>query len=224
MPRKVNKEAPGKNVRSAVGVRPTPSSPRLAILALAAAVLVTYAGSLNCPFVFDDSNDIVGNASHPPPVAARGRVPCPRRRCNGLAIPARGESLVRSGLCARRPEHAALSPDKPGDPRACRTWPCSGLSAARSCCRGSATVSARHPLPWRWRWHCSGRVHPLQTESVTYITQRYESMMGLFYLRGGLRPHPLRRLDTSLSLGRGDGGGRAACRWAPRKWPSRCRS
>ena len=25
-------------------------------------------------------------------------------------------------------------------------------------------------------------VHPLQTESVTYITQRYESMMGLFYL------------------------------------------
>lgn len=25
-------------------------------------------------------------------------------------------------------------------------------------------------------------VHPLQTEAVTYITQRYESMMGLFYL------------------------------------------
>ena len=25
-------------------------------------------------------------------------------------------------------------------------------------------------------------VHPLQTESVTYITQRYESLMGLFYL------------------------------------------
>ena len=25
-------------------------------------------------------------------------------------------------------------------------------------------------------------VHPLQTESVTYVTQRYESMMGLFYL------------------------------------------
>ena len=25
-------------------------------------------------------------------------------------------------------------------------------------------------------------VHPLQTESVTYIVQRYESMMGLFYL------------------------------------------
>jgi protein O-mannosyl-transferase len=40
-------------------------------------------------------------------------------------------------------------------------------------------------------------VHPLQTESVTYIIQRAESLMGLFYLltlycasRGALSPHP----------------------------------
>ena len=42
-------------------------------------------------------------------------------------------------------------------------------------------------------------LHPLQTESVTYVVQRYESMMGLFFLltlyaavRCGTSPHPRR--------------------------------
>ncbi len=42
-------------------------------------------------------------------------------------------------------------------------------------------------------------VHPLQTESVTYVIQRAESLMGLFYLsalycliRGHGSPHPRR--------------------------------
>ena len=40
--------------------------------------------------------------------------------------------------------------------------------------RASAALALAVALLWA--------VHPLQTESVTYITQRYESMMGLFYL------------------------------------------
>ena len=56
-------------------------------------------------------------------------------------------------------------------------------------------------------------LHPLQTEAVTYVVQRYESMMGLFYLlalyaaiRCGTSVHPRRWavmavVATLLSMG-----------------------
>ena len=63
-------------------------------------------------------------------------------------------------------------------------WPpccCSASSGGRSCCLrvqrfGGAATPLALAIALLWA------VHPLQTESVTYIVQRAESLVGLFYL------------------------------------------
>ena len=66
-------------------------------------------------------------------------------------------------------------------------------------------------------------VHPLQTESVTYVTQRYESLMGLFYL---LAVYSLVRCGSSpIPIAGARLRHRPRCfRWARKKWRSPCRS
>ena len=63
-----------------------------------------------------------------------------------------------------------------------------------------------------------------QTQAVTYVVQRYESMMGLFYLLAVYARDPLRRPRRNPAAGRPPRWRPRCWPWAQRKWPSRCRS
>jgi tetratricopeptide (TPR) repeat protein len=153
----------------------------VSILVLVAAVLATYANSLRSAFVYDDYNDIVNNSSirhlwplwdvflvrhkgslgpHTRPVVnlsfaldyAAGGLNAVPYHVTNLAIHLLA-ALALFGIVRR----TLLLPkfrDRFG--------------------RASVGLALAVALLWA--------LHPLQTESVTYITQRYESMMGLFYL------------------------------------------
>ena len=147
---------------------------RAAVIVLA--VIVTYANSLAGPFLFDDENSIVGNASirdidtslSPPrdtPVAGRPLVNLTfalNYQAGGLDV--RGYHVVNIAI------HAAAALVLFGIVRRTfllpRTADRFGTSAANL-----ATAAA---LIWA--------VHPLQTEAVNYLSERTESLMGLLYL------------------------------------------
>ena len=137
---------------------------------LVAAALLAYAGSFTAPFLLDDYRWIVedpavrelgslGSITRSM-IAPRGldvgrQLRAGRTRCQGI-------SRVQS----RRPRHGRLaavrnhpSPDWPGEPASSRQLPATGLAFAIA-------------LVWL--------IHPLQTQSVTYVIQRCESMMGMF--------------------------------------------
>jgi hypothetical protein len=156
-------------------------SPGFAVLVLAAAVVAAYANSLQGPFVFDDYTDIIDN-------------PAIRR-----LWPLGDLLLVRSGGVARLHTRPAVIVSFALDYAAggLNRQPYHGTNLMIHLCAGLALfgVVRRALLLPRLRDRF-GRastslaltaallwaIHPLQTESVTYITQRYESMMGLFYL------------------------------------------
>ena len=156
-------------------------SPRFAIVVLVAAVLAAYTNSLRCPFVFDDNYDIIENPSirhlwplwdvllarsksavwlHPRPVVifsfaldyAVGGLKTPPYHLTNLAI------HLLAGLALFGVVHRTLLLPRFRDRF------------------GLASVPLALAVALLWA------LHPLQTESVTYITQRYESMMGLFFL------------------------------------------
>ncbi len=156
-------------------------SPRFAIVVLVAAVLAAYLNSLRCPFVFDDSYDIIENPAirhfwplgdvllvrsrgsvwlHPRPVVifsfaldyAVGGLKTPPYHLTNLAI------HLLAGLALFGVVHRTLLLPRFRDRF------------------GLASVPLALAVALLWA------LHPLQTESVTYITQRYESMMGLFFL------------------------------------------
>lgn len=57
------------------------------------------------------------------------------------------------------------------------------MSIGRSAIRHSTIDNRQFPTPWiAWVTALIWVVHPLQTQSVTYLIQRAESLMGLFYL------------------------------------------
>ena len=66
---------------------------------------------------------------------------------------------------------------------------------------------------------CSGRVHPLNSEAVNYVTQRTESLMALFYL---LTLYCARRA-LRRGCGATDGGKRPPSRRARSAWRARNR-
>ena len=153
----------------------------IAALVLVAAVLASYANSFHCPFVFDDHHDIIDNPSirHLWPLwdvfLARSKRPAGLQSrpvvnlsfaldyaVGGLhTLPYHATNLaihILAGLALFGVVRRTLLL-----PRLCDRFG-----------RASAALALAVALLWA--------VHPLQTESVTYITQRYESMMGLFYL------------------------------------------
>jgi protein O-mannosyl-transferase len=158
---------------------PSPASPwstRLAALAITLAVIATYWNSLSAPFVLDDISSIVENPSlrhvatafTPPPDATVSGRPLVNASLalNYIAdqLDVRGYHALNLGI------HIAAALTLFGLVR--RT-----LRRARVQ-HGTASsvdlVSFSVALVWA--------VHPLQTESVTYIVQRAESLAGLFYL------------------------------------------
>jgi tetratricopeptide (TPR) repeat protein len=186
--------APRQFVRE--GSRPLPGG-GLAALLLVLAVVVTYAGSMGGAFVFDDIPAILENPTlrHPGDVAGLVSAPGDQAGTVGgrpvlnlslalnyalggtapwgyhalnILIHA-GGALLLYGILRRTLDGGSSSrpvaSSGPGDSLAWRS-PWSGREA-----QGLAFLAA---LLWA--------VHPLQTEGVTYVIQRAESLMGFFYL------------------------------------------
>ena len=152
-----------------------------AILVLVAAVLASYANSFRCPFVFDEYNDIIDNPSirHLWPLWDVFLVRC--ERVTGLQTrPVVNLSFALDYAVGRLhtlPYHVTNL----------AIHILAGLALFGVVRRtlllprlrdrfGQASTALALAVALLWA------VHPLQTESVTYIVQRYESMMGLFYL------------------------------------------
>ena len=161
-------------------------SGRLAAAAIAAAGLAAYANSFFGAFVFDDVTSIVGNPTIRHLTHVRALLAPPAG--NGLTVEGRPlvnitlavnyaisgtrvwsyhafnlaihilAGLALFGIVRRTLEGMALRPG-------CRLTPGPG---------GAVLPALAVALLWV--------LHPLQTESVTYVVQRAESLMGLFYL------------------------------------------
>jgi tetratricopeptide (TPR) repeat protein len=167
------------------------------ILVIIAAAIAGYHNSFNGPFVFDDHSSIVTNPSvrklwplsaplTPPStnVTAQGR---PILNLSLAINYALGESAVQGYHIGNLILHTLSGLTLFGLVR--RTLQLRAASHAATAGPGyrltSEEFSTRGGLPLHWialaiavLW----TIHPLQTESVTYIIQRAESLMGLFYL------------------------------------------
>ena len=148
---------------------------------IALATAAAFSSSFTGAFVFDDDEAIVKNPHDPASLAdLEGTLPAKLRRDGHR--PAIAESVPGRQLRRQRRQRLELPCGKPGHshlrgPAAVRHRPADVLAAvdARSMGAAAATPLA---LVIALLW----AVHPLQTESVTYIVQRAESLMGLFYL------------------------------------------
>jgi tetratricopeptide (TPR) repeat protein len=157
-----------------------PSAPRGPILlcaaGLVAAVAATYAGSLWGPFLYDDVDSIAGNASirhlataFSPPygLTVSGRPVLNASFALNYALSA---SAVWSYHALNVAIHAAAALVLFGVLR--RTL----MTAAAGGRGGPMGLGLSFAATLLWA------VHPLQCESVAYVVQRAESLMGLFYL------------------------------------------
>ncbi|MBI5766968.1 MAG: tetratricopeptide repeat protein [Verrucomicrobia bacterium] len=195
---------------SLVAEADSPAARRVIWRDAAGLVLVTvvaYAGTFAVPFVFDDIPAIVENPTIRS-LTRLGDVLAPPH-AGGLTVA--GRPLVNLSLALN---HAISGP---------AVWSyhafnlavhvCAGLALfglvrrtlLRPALRGRFGVSAR----WlAWMIAAVWLLHPLQTESVTYVVQRAESLAGLFYLltlyafaRGAVC-HPLDDNPPSFTSGR----------------------
>lgn len=168
--------------------RPSPvpslSSPHrpavfLAAIAIIAATWLAYANSLHVPFVFDDELAIVGN----PSLQRLTTALFPPEELSGLPIS--GRPLVNASFALNHAisgqavwsyhvgnilVHAAASLLLFGLVRRTLTLP------------RIAGRFATHATPLALLASLLWSLHPLQTESVTYISQRAEALLGLWYL------------------------------------------
>lgn len=152
------------------------SAVAFAALLVAVAVIAAYANSLGVPFVFDDAPSITGNAtirqlgSALSPPAGQGLTVDGRPVLNlSLALNyAVGGTAVAGYHAMNIAIHLAAALVLLGLVR--RTL----LRCGPGWTEASLPLALAVALLWA--------VHPLQTESVTYVIQRAESLMGLCYL------------------------------------------
>ncbi len=191
---------------SAAAPLPSDSAARRSVGGLAAllvlAVGLAYANTLQVPFLLDDSSAITGNASladlgrigtvlAPAGTTTSGR---PLLNLSFALNHAWGGESVAGYHAVNLILHALATLALFGVVR--RT-----LLSPRLAARWGATalpVAAGTALLWG--------VHPLLTSAVTYLSQRAESMMGLWYLltlyaflRGAASPQPARWLLVSVA-------------------------
>ena len=156
----------------------TPAAIRLAAALLVFAVLAVYANSLAGPFVFDDGPSIVENESirrlgaalTPPGLVGETVAGRPVLNLSFALNYAVGGLHVRGYHWVNLLLHAGAGLLLFGIAR--RTLLCPALSAQWA--RAATAVALAIALLWV--------LHPLQTESVTYVVQRAESLAGLFFL------------------------------------------
>jgi len=182
---------------AAASPRPPSWMPVLAIIILIAAALGVYANSLEGPFIFDDFLSIPQNASL-------------RSLATALSPPGGGETVTGRPILnlTFALNHALGGEDVWGyHVTNLLIHLLAGLTLFGLIRRTLALPRPGTSTPLmeqeeaRWTAFAAALlwlVHPLQTESVTYIVQRAESLMGLFYLltlyaflRGSTGRHPL---------------------------------
>ena len=177
-------EAGSTNAPVAAGSEPGPAAESrpgvwLAAILIVAAAWAAYASSLAGPFVFDDLKSIAQNPTirqlWPPgpvlsPPAGVGLAGRPLANLSFAANYAAGGESVRGYHAVNLAIHALAALTLFGAVR--RTLRRPGFSEGT---RDAALVlAAAVAVIWA--------VHPLQTEAVTYVSQRTESLMGLCYL------------------------------------------
>ncbi len=150
----------------------------LAGLAIVVAVATAYSNSFSGPFIFDDlaaiqENESIRNLRSSEILIPPGKITVARRPLTNLSFAvnyAIGKLAVRSYHVGNLIIHLLAALTLFGIIRRTLLLPilCDRFGAAST---GLATVIA---MIWA--------LHPLQTESVTYIVQRAESLMGLCYL------------------------------------------
>ena len=199
-----------------------PASPWLATAVIAIAAVAVYANGLGGPFVFDDNSDIVENTSirhlWPPWRAvvahAKGKTYLCTRPVANLSFAldyALGGLHTLPYHLTNVAVHLAAGLLLFGIVR--RTLLLPRLQERF----GPAATPLALTAALLWT------VHPLNTQAVTYVVQRYESLMGMFY------SWPYTRRSVAAPRQNPPAGRRSRSRrrswpWVPRRWPSRCRS
>jgi tetratricopeptide (TPR) repeat protein len=147
--------------------RPPRCRGRVSAAVLASASIWAYSGTFSVPFLFDDSGTIATNLSirnwrtalFPPTWTTAG-----------------GRPVLNFSLAVNYATSGAA------------VWSYHLLNLAIHICAGLVlfAILRRTLRPWAAPLAFSAALlwclHPLQTESVTYVVQRAESLMGLFYL------------------------------------------
>jgi protein O-mannosyl-transferase len=183
---------------------PLVNARKLAPLLLVLAGLLAYWNSFTAPFVFDDASSVlnndsirhlwpIGHALSPPPVAGVGGRPVFNL---SLAINyALGGLNVRGYHALNLAIHILAGLTLLGVVRRTLLQP-----ALRE---RFGAVANELALATAILW----MLHPLQTESVTYVSERCESLMGLFYLltlycfiRGTASPNAGRWFTLSITM------------------------
>ncbi len=154
---------------------------RLACLFLIAATIAAYSNTPRSPFVFDDKTDIVGNRTirhlwppwYPFLVTSSGKTALHGRPVVNYSL---AVNYAMGGLntlpyhLTNLAIHALAGLALFGIARRTLLTPTLGGRYAEIAMPLALTIAAIWTL------------HPLQTQAVTYVVQRYESLMGLFYL------------------------------------------
>ena len=143
---------------------------------LVAAVFLVYANSFSAPFVFDDILSITEN----PTIRQLWPISVPLSPPAGQGLTVEGRPLLNLSLAV----NYAISGPAPWSYHVVNVTlhalaALTLLALVRRTLLGlgvqpATLIALCATLPWA--------VHPLQTESVTYVVQRTESLMGLLYL------------------------------------------
>ena len=154
-------------------------SPRWCALALVAAVGAVYASSLSGPFVFDDLLSITEN----PTIRQLWPLTAPLSPPSGQGLTVEGRPLLNLSLAL----NYAISGTNPWSYHVTNTAIHALAALAlfgllRRTLTASSTFNVHLSTTLSFSAALLWAVHPLQTESVTYIVQRTESLMGLLLL------------------------------------------
>ena len=144
---------------------------------MAAAALAAYANTFAAPFVFDDLGAIRDN----PTIRHLGSALTPPAG----GMPVSGRPLVNLTLAI----NYQLSQTRTWSYHAFNLlihvlagWALFGVARRTLLLAGGKLADLLDPTWFGFALALLWTVHPLQTESVTYLSQRAESLMGLFYL------------------------------------------
>ena len=150
-----------------------------ALLAIALAVAAAYRGTLAAPFIYDDRVWVAANTSVLGPAAPGG---APSAPADALV---RGRPVLSLSLALSH----ALGGGRPWGYRLANiaihvaaAFALFGVAGRTLALLPGRFPSERDRVLPAFALALLWAVHPLQTEAVTYVSQRSESLMGLFYL------------------------------------------